>query len=187
MFLSQLVDMPVCVGKNTRAFCQGVGISLKTYAVKYLLCANAPNSRAYFALPVSAVEEIGDGIRVSRLRPVLPKNCACVFLSLPVYAFDGGYLGKLIDMEVKNFVATALLTDEGGEYPVSGITACSDAILLKKEQPFPLGQRVPAPFLPIVTDKGDAIVTRPLLRTAMRKNALVKLTLSLPPVSLELI
>jgi len=185
MFLTQLTDREITVGKTPKGVCQGVGISLKTQAVKYLLCASSSTSRARFAVPVSAVESVGEQIVLSRLRPVFPKNCACLFLHLPVYGFDGGFLGEVLDLAIKDFIATNLITSEG-EYPTNAITACADAVLLKKEQPFPIGQRIPAPMLSLLTDKTDGLVTKPILRTAIRKNTLVKLTLSLPPFRLYL-
>ena len=186
MFLSQLVHKEIFVGKTPKGVCQGVGISLKTQAVKYLLCSSTPSSRARFAVPTSAVEQVGEEISLFRLRPVFPKNCACLFLKLPIYGFDGGFLGEVGDLEMKDFIATRLITKDGEEYPVNGITACADAVLLKKEQPFPIGQRIPAPMLSRLTDKTDGLVTKPLLRTAIQKNTLIKLTLSLPPYSIDL-
>ncbi len=185
MFLTQLTDREIIVGKTQKGVCQGVGISLKTQAVKYLLCASSSTSRARFAVPVSAVEGVGEQIVLSRLRPVFPKNCACLFLHLPVYGFDGAFLGEVLNLELKDFIATNLITSEG-EYPANAITACADAVLLKKEQPFPIGQRIPAPMLSLVTDKKDSVVTKPILRTAIEKRALIGFTLSLPPFALDL-
>jgi hypothetical protein len=163
-----------------------VGISLKTHAVKYLLCANQPSARAQFALPVSAVVSIDESVALSRMRPVLPKNCACLFIGLPVYAYDGAYLGKITELEIKNFIATIFYTDTGFDFPVSVIAACSDAVLLKKEQVYPLGQRIPAPFLSKISSKADGVITKPILRLAIQQSSLVKLTLSLPPFSQSL-
>ncbi len=186
MFLSQLVNKEIFVGKTPKGVCQGVGISLKTQAVKYLLCSNTPSSRARFAVPTSAVEQVGAQISLSRLRPVFPKSCACLFLHLPIYGFDGEFLGETVDLEIKDFIATKLITSEGEEYPVNAITACADAVLMRKEQPFPIGQRIPAPMLSRLTDKTDGLVTKPLLRTAIEKSTLIKLTLSLPPYRIDL-
>ena len=186
MFLSHLVNKEIYTGKTPRGVCLGVGISLKNQAVKYLLCANAPNARAQFAVPVSAVERVAETIQLSRLRPVLPKNCVCLFPDIPIYAYDGTFLGNVVDLEMTEFVATVLYTDGNEDFPASAIAACADAVLLKKEQPYPLGQRIPAPFLPLFTDKADGVVSKPLLRSAIRKNTLIKLTLSLPPFSLDI-
>jgi hypothetical protein len=101
----------------------------------------------------------------------------------------GDYSYELYELEseeIKDFIATKLITSEGEEYPVNGITACADAVLMRKEQPFPIGQRIPAPMLSRLTDKTDGLVTKPLLRTAIQKSSLIKLTLSLPPYCIHL-
>ena len=183
MLLSTITDKTVYLNKTPRGVVKGVGISLKTHAVKYLLCANSQSARAHFALPVSAVASIDEQVFLSRMRPVLPKNCACLFIGLPVYAYDGAYLGKITELEMKNFAATLFYTDVGHDFPVSVIAACSDAVLLKKEQVYPLGQRIPAPVISQYLSKADGVVTKPVLRCAMQKSSLVKLTLSLPPFS----
>ena len=144
MFLSELTNKEIFVGKNPRGIVKGVAISLKTHEVKYLLCANAKTSRAIFAVPIRAVVSVDERIYLSRLRPVLPKHCACIFLQLPVYSFEGEHLGALQELSLQSFVATTLFTDKNISFPVSAILACSDAVLLKKEQPYPLGQRIPA-------------------------------------------
>ena len=183
MFLSSITHKTICLNKTPRGVVKGVGISLKTYAVKYLLCANSQSARAHFALPVSAVVSIDEEVFLSRMRPVLPKNCACLFIGLPVYAYDGGYLGRITELEIKNFVASLFYTDTGHELPISAIAACSDAVLLKKEQVYPLGQRIPTPVVSQYLNKAEGVVTKPVLRRAMQKSCLVRLTLSLPPFS----
>ncbi len=187
MFLQELVNKEIFSGKNAKGICRGVGISLKSHAVKYLLCASTPTAThgGDFSVSTSAVERIEEGVFLTKLRPLFPKNCARVFLGCPIYSFDGVFLGNLTDLEMKGFAATQIFTDQATAYPVTAITACKDALILKREQPFPLGQRVPTPLLPLVTDKKDAVVTKPLLRTAIQNGALVKLTLSLPPFSLK--
>ena len=181
MFLSTLTGKTLYLNKIPRGVVKGVGVSLKNHAVKHLLCGNPHSARTHFALPISAIVSIDENVHLSRLRPVLPKNCACLFIGLPVYAYNGGYLGKITELEINNFVATLLHTDTGLEFPVSAIAACSDAVLLKKEQPYPLGQRIPAPFISLLSAKQDGVITKPVLRAAMQKNSLVKLTLALPP------
>ena len=186
MKLSNLHEKSVYVGKTLRGVCRGVALSLKSQAVKYLLCASTlTQTSTDFSVGVSAVTEIGESIRLSRLRPAYPKNCAKISIGLPVYSFEGGYLGVVEDLELRNFVATRLFTDRGDVFPITSLFACSDAVILRKEQPYPLGQRIPSPILPILTDKTEALVTKPLLKTALQKGALVKLTLSLPPFNLE--
>lgn len=185
MFLSQLVDKEIIVRKSPRGIVKGVGISLKTHKIKYLLCAESTASRAIFAISINTVIEFGEHIVLQSLRPVLAKHCACIFLQLPVYSFEGEYLGALEDVTMNDFIATTLRTDQNVTIPINDVAACSDALLLKKEQPYPIGQRIPAPFLSTITDKSDGVITRPILRAAIEKNTLIKLTLSLPPFSLE--
>ncbi len=185
MLLSSLVNKEILSGKTVKGVCLGVGISLKNYTVKYLLCASAQNaSSPDFAVSVSAVERIDDCVRLTKLRPLHPQNCARIFLGRPIYAFDGVFLGTVADLLVKDFTATDLFSDQNIRYPVSGITACHDAVILKKEQPYPLGQRIPAPLLHLANDK-NSLVTKPVLRAAIGKGTLIKLTLSLPPFSTQ--
>lgn len=181
MLLNQLIDREIVVGKTPRATMQGVGISLKTYQIKYFLCVGVNSPHASFAISATAITSFGESILLPRLRPVIPKYCACIFPRLPVYAFDGEYLGNVEDLAIENLTATTLFTDKGISIPTSAIAACSDALLLKKEQPYPLGQRIPAPFLPLITDKTDKVITKPVLRNAIENSSLIKLTLSLPP------
>lgn len=183
MKLSELTGKHVFVGNNFKGVCLGVGISLKNCAVKYLLCCSAKayislHAHADFAVNVSAIEEVGAQIRLSRLRPVHPKNCAKIFGGLPVFSFEGAFLGKLHDLEIQDFTATRLYTDRNKSFPALCIAACTDALLLRKEQPYPLGQRIPAPLvLPI----NEPVVTKSVLRTASENGKLIRLTLSLPP------
>ena len=186
MKLSDLYAKNIYVGKTLRGACRGVALSLKSHAVKYLLCASASTqSSPDFAVNTSAIQEIKDSISLLRLRPVYPKSCAKLTLGAPVYSFEGGYLGELEDLEMQDFVATKLLTTQGEIFPITSVYACSDAIILRKEPPYPIGQRIPAPILPLLTDKPEAVVTKPILRTAIQRRALIKLTLSLPPFNLS--
>ena len=186
MKLTDLSDKSIYTGKTFQGVCRGVGLSLKSHAVRYLLCASSPTqSGTDFSVGVNAVTEVQDSILLSRLRPASPKGCAKIAVGLPVYSFEGGFLGTVADLDVYDFTATTLYTDRGESYPVTSIFACSDAVILRKEQPFPLGQRIPAPILPLLTEKNDGVVTKPILRAAISKSALIKLTLSLPPFHLD--
>ena len=198
MFLSQFIGKPVLVNGETRGVCLGVGLSLKSYAVKYLFCSSVGNSANVggasaasvdpvpdFAVSTAAVCELGNAIRLTHLRTVCPKACVRVFPRRPVYSADGAFLGALADLELRDYVATRLFTDRNVSFPVSAIAVCADAVFLRKDQPYPLGQRIPAPLLSLVSDKKDGLVTRPVLRGAIEKGALVKLTLSLPPFGVE--
>ena len=178
MLLSQLVDKPLYVGNSVRGYCRGVGLSLKSYSVKYLLCASAPTLRsADFAVSAASAVCEQDGIQLSRLRSVFPKSCARIFLGLPVFSVDGAFLGNLSDIELDGLSAVAIHTTRNACFPVSAIAACSDAVLLRKEQVYPLGQRIPAPFLSL----NCHLVTKQVLRQAIQEKSLIKLTLSLPP------
>ena len=185
MLLSSLVQKPVVVSGNIRGVCLGVGISLKTYAVKYLLCSSSPNrANVDFCVNLSSLDKIDEAVFLRRLRPVFPKNCAQITLRLPIFSFDGSYLGKLTDLEIQNFVATRFFT-ENKAFSTASIAACADALILRKEQPFPLGQRIPAPFILQFSNKTRPLVTKQFLRQAIEKKALVKLTLSLPPFNVN--
>lgn len=183
MLLSDITNKKLFVNTTPRGVCRGIGLSLKSHAVRYLLCAstNAQDDAVDFSVNVSAVSAIEDSVQLARLRPVFPKSCVKIFIGRPIYSYDGIFLGEVADLEIKDFIATRLFSSRGEIYPITTVTACSDAVILKKEQPYPLGQRIPAPILPFYTDKSDSVVTKPILRGAIEKGALVKLTLSLPP------
>ena len=186
MLLSALVGKELFLGKTRKGVCRGIGISLKSGEVKYLFCASTPskNADSDFALPISAIVSVGETIQLSRVRPVFPKSCAKLFLGRPVYDFDGVFLGELSDVEIKELRAVSLLTSLGQKRWAGLISVCLDAILLRKELPYPIGQPVPAPVLLGFAECKDGVVTKPLLRLAIKEGALVKLTLSLPPFNL---
>ena len=183
MLLSDLVNKNVYAGVTLKGKCVGVGISLKTYAVKYLLCSSTVQNamHADFCVSVSAVEEVEDDIYLSRLRPAFPKNCAKVYLRRPIYLENGAYLGNVQDVEIQNYIALRLFTDQNKALPLTSVAAFSDAVILKKEQPYPIGQRIPAPALLQFSSKNEPIVTRSVLRSAITQSSLIKLTLSLAP------
>ncbi|MBR2320925.1 MAG: hypothetical protein IKA57_02175 [Clostridia bacterium] len=186
MKLSDLCEKSIYTNKAFQGICRGVGLSLKSHAVRYLLCASTPTQMGTdFSVGVNAVTEVNERILLSRLRPASPKGCAKIAIGLPVYSFEGGFLGTVTDLNICDFTATTLYTDRGDSFPITSIFACSDAVILRKEQPYPLGQRIPAPLLSLVTDKSDGVVTKPILRTAIEKGSLVKLTLALPPFSFD--
>ena len=176
MLLSDFVEKSVYIGKNLRGVCLAVGVSLKSCAVKYLRCAsvatyNPLRPRIDFSVPVSAVESVSDGaIRLSRLRPVYPKNCTSVFINRPVYSDGGAYLGCVTDIDLHDFTATRLFTDANKSYPFSAVYAYADAVILRKTQVYPLGQLTRSGF-----------VTKPLLKKAIEEKTFIRLTLSLPP------
>ncbi len=186
MQLKELVNKEIAVGKRVKGYCRGVAISLKTHAVKYLLCAAAPNLTADFALSVSAVEEVGERIQLISLRPLLPKNSAKIFLGRPVYSAEGIYLGKIEDLTLQDFVARYLFTDQNERYSVGAIVAAQDALLLRRAQPFPLGSRIPASLRSRFTGKKDGLITKPVLRAAIGEGELLRLTLALSPFEVHI-
>lgn len=186
MLLSSLVEKPVLVAAATRGVCMGVGVSLKNFTVKYLLCASLQNRKQMdFCVNYSAIIDLDESISLKALRPVFPRSCARFSLHLPIFSADGSFIGNLDDLEILDGVATRLFTEDGRVFPLSAVLACTDAVILKKEQPFPLGQLVPAPMLSTISNKKEGLVTKPLLRLAKEKSSLIKLTLSLPPFDVE--
>ncbi|MBR4943590.1 MAG: hypothetical protein IKZ28_06115 [Clostridia bacterium] len=184
MKLTQLYGKELFVNKTSRGVCLGIGISLHSRAVKYLFCARHITQKSVdFAVGISSVVNVEEQIRLARLRPVYPKNCDKIAIGLPIYSFEGVYLGEVVDLEMKNFIATKLFTSRNEQYPVTAVFACSDAVILKKEQAYPLGQRIPAPILSRFSLKSD-VVTKTVLRSAIQSGRLVRLTLSLPPFHL---
>ncbi len=184
MLLSQLVGKNVYSGKNLRGTLSGVCISLKSRAVKYLLCTtNEKNAKTEFSVSLSSVDVIDEHVTLKRLKTVLPKNCARVFINRPMYSEEGAYLGYLADVELKEYVVSKLISGDGSAYPASTIAAIDDAVILKKPPVYPIGQRVPATAVFHFLDPKTAsqTVTKPLLKTAVQKGELIRLTLSLPP------
>ena len=172
MKLSALYGKSIYTDKNLQGVCRGVAISLKSYAVRYLLCASTPTQHnTDFSVSFGAVAEIGEIIRLSHLRTANPRGYAKIMVGLPIYAFDGGFLGTVADLDICGFNATTLYTNRGERFPITSISACSDAVILRKGQPYPIGQRIPAPLLSLVTDKSDGVVTKPILRAAIQKSA----------------
>lgn len=186
MLLSDLIGKNICVGNAVRGICRGVGISPKNFSVKYLLCAKSLQSSVIdFSVGISSVREVGKEILLSRLRSVFPKSCDKIFLGQPIYLNEGVYLGALSDAELQSFSLTRLFTDRGESYSAVSVVACSDAIILRKEQVYPLGQCIPAPVVSKISDKNDRIVTRSVLKNARKNGTLIRLTLSLPPFGVE--
>ena len=166
----------VYVNQTPRGKINQLGVSLKTGAIKYLFCAT--DTREEFAVNANAIRSIEEFcIRLSSLRPVIPKNIVKISIGLPVYAFTGVYLGKISEITRENMRVTALITDKNAVLPFSAVLACADAIILRKNLPYPLGQRIPAPTM--------QVITRPILQNAIAEKNLIKLTLSLAPFALS--
>ena len=181
MLLSSLLNKPIFTENIPRGVCAGVGFSLKTGTLKYLFCSE--NASSSFAVPFSSLQALFPyGIRLSKLRPVLSKQCARLSLGLPVYTHQGIYLGDIVDGEVQDGVLVRLRTDQNQVFPLSAIQAHADAILLKKSLPYPLGQQIPASALSFLLKK-EATVSKSGLKNAIQNKALIRLTLSLAPFS----
>ena len=130
MLLSQITNKPIRSGKTQRGVCVGVGISLKSRAVKYLLCSSFSPSLLYpspheeknapyapleedFSIGVQAIENLdGEEITLSRLRAQNPKNNGKLFIGKPIYTDEGVFLGRLADAHLQNFIITELKTDK---------------------------------------------------------------------------
>lgn len=187
MLLSQLIHKEIYTKKGARGICKGIGISLKNGTIKYLLCgAHSPSKNPDFALQFTSVSSIDeDKIMVKCIRPVLPKNSIKICFPMPVYAHDGTFLGELLDIEYKNNVAVKIYTTQDIVLPFNSICAAHDAILLRKVQPYPIGQRIPAPHILKNSAKNETLVTRPVLQKAIQAQSLIKLTLSLSPFEIS--
>lgn len=192
MLLSEIVGKNVYSGKSLRGVCRGVCLSLKSRAVKYLLCSNEPAQNDYteFSVSVGCIGSVEDTVTLKRLRTAIPKNCVRFFTGRPVYSEEGAYLGITSDLVMENFTATKLVTDTGKIYSAAAISALGDAVILKREPLFPLGTRVqcdiPASPEPI---REGTIVNRGTLRTAISSGRLIRLTVNLlpPPYSLNVL
>ena len=96
---------------------------------------------------------------------------------MPVYSSEGVFLGNLKDARLDDGVFTRIYTLKES-YPFSSVSACADALLLRKSTAYPLGQRIPAPLF-----STESTVTKSVLRSAITSGYLIRLTLSLPPFS----
>lgn len=184
MLLSQLVYKQIMHREKARGVCLGAGISLKNHTLKYLLCRSGADpywASADLYVHANALSLLTDtSLSLLSFRPVAPKPHAKLFIGKPVYTQSGDSLGQLKDVEFCNLTATRLFTEKGS-FPIRSILAVSDAVILRKEQPFPLGQRIPAPMFSDFSQKNEPVVTKSVLRKAIKKNSLIRLTLSLPP------
>jgi hypothetical protein len=178
MFLSAFCNKLLYLDGECRGVCVGVAVSKKNYSIKYLLCAHERATRPDFALPFSALRSIGiHGLTLSRVRPAIPKNVFKLFPSRPVYSAEGAYLGALQDVEFENEVATKLLTTENLHFSFACVNGVCDAVILRKSPVYPLGQRIHTSLF----SENSSLVTKSVLRRAIEKRALIKLTLSLSP------
>ena len=177
MLLSQLVGKKIYSAGKIRGICRGVGIQVKSRAVKYLICTDVEKERELF-LSMSAIKEISpSGICLRSFRPTAPQSVSRFFSSRPVYEETGKYLGIAVDLEIQNSFAVSLTTDTGAVYSAYCITAVSDAILLKRRLVFPLGEKIPQE---LYTQTKSPVVSKGVLKQAIDDGQLIRLTLSLP-------
>lgn len=195
MLLSSIVGKRIFVGATPRGICTGVGISLKNFTVKYILCSNTVEpwrERVDFALPFSCMNSVDEVcIHTSKTRAVFPKTCAQIFLQKPVFTFDGMSLGNVTDVSFSltnngNFTADFVYTDKNETFSAGAIYAFLDAVILKKDRPYPLGQRIPAPILSRFGNN-QTLVSKAVLQRAIQQNALIRFTLALPPFNRTLL
>ena len=177
MLLSSLIRKSLIFDKTPRGVCIAIGIAPKNKRIKYLFCSpleSGQNTPSYFALPLTALSSISEhSLILSRMRPVLPQNYLQLTLGMPIYSESGKYLGSLIDVKFSQRLATSLQT-ESGWHNFSRVLAIGDAVILRREQPYPIGQPTQENF-----------VTKHTLKKAVKEQSLIKLTLSLPPFSLS--
>jgi hypothetical protein len=191
MLLSELTNKPIYVKNTKKGVCLGIGVSLKTYTVKYLVCTGEQpyrkqTPRADFFLSLSAVESVdADAVRLSSLRAVCPKNCALIFIGMPIYSENGLFLGNLDDLRMQDFTLDKLYFNQSDSVSCTCITASFDALILRKERPYPIGQRIHTPTVKEYFHHSSPIVTKATLKSALEKSALIKLTLSLSPFRQE--
>ena len=192
MYLSQILSKTLYSANSVRGACLGVGVSPKNGACKYLLCTTNPapqknEKQTDFTLNFSCIADCDEfQLHLSAFRPVAAKPCAKLFPALPVYSFEGNYLGAFCDAEIKDGAINSLITDTGKLFPFSLVGAINDAVILQKTKPYPIGQRIPAPAVLPFTQKNETHITRPVLQKALRANSLIKLTLSLAPFHLKI-
>ena len=185
MLLSDLIQKTIYAGITPKGKCVGIGISLKNYTMKYLLCTSSQTAtHTDFCVNTSAIEEIDDGIYLTHLRPTFPKSCAKLFLGHPIYRENGIFIGNVCNVSIENGVVAYLLTTQNERISPTCISAVSDAVILKKQHPYPIGQRIPAHAVCKFLDKNDDFVNKSNLLSAIKKGSLIKLTLSLPPFSI---
>ena len=94
MLLSEIVGKNVYSGKALRGVCRGVCLSLKSRAVKYLLCSSEPAQNDYteFSVGIGCIGSVEDTVVLKRLRTAIPKNCVRFFTGRPVIRKRGNIL-----------------------------------------------------------------------------------------------
>lgn len=175
MYLNELVGKPVFTDKRNYGVLRGVGVSKKKKTVEYLFISTVSNDSVFteVAVPVKQIESISDGgIQLTKIRTAYPKGVLRFFIGRPIYSPTGKYVGITKDLVLDGFFVESLLTDSGQKIPFSLLSAFGDAVLLKKKSVYPLGERL---------REKDGFVTKSVLKNAIQKGVLIKLTTSLSP------
>ena len=188
MFLSQIIGKPIRKQNVTYGKATGVCVSLKSRALRYLTCLSTRNFSTEFSVSFASVLDTEDEIILSRLKPLLPQNCVKLTLNRPIYDDTGKYLGFLKDVEFENGYLITLYASDEKRYAATRIIAVNDAIIVRKKQPYPLGQRIPAPAKlhfcgDLTQNEKSGLITRAVLKNAVQNHSLIRLTLALPPFS----
>ena len=185
MLLSSILGKTLYENGKERGVCDGVFLSSKSRAIKYLSCRAADNLATPFCLSFSHVDYVTDVVRLKRFCIAMPDKCEKFVLGLPVYDENGIFLGNALDMEIEGQSAVYLLLNGGKRIPASLISSCHDAVILKKAPAFPLAQRIPAHSLSLLDENcgKEKFVTKKTLQSATKKGNLIKFTLSLSPFS----
>lgn len=166
MFLHELEGKNIHTAKKLHGICKGVAVRIKSQKIHYLYCENA--EKQSFFLPVSTIKSVEEeGIMLKKMQPA-PLNLPILSTQKPVYLQEGIFLGRVQDVRIDNWKITQIILEDKS-YSSLCITALSDALLLKKAPPFPLG---------CVTKEGE-IITRTLLKQAVKEGRLISLTTSL--------
>ena len=179
MLLSSLLKKPIFTAQKQKGFCVGVGISQKDYSIKYLFCSQSQMGKTEFAVKFSSLTPTPESLQCSRLIPVVPKACTRIFLPRPLYNEKGELLGQIVDGIVEKYRLTSLIVDNGEKLPLCFIAAYADCVIVKKQARYPVGQRTSS-LSPDCT-QAFGVITKSALKTAIKNDCLIKLTLSLPP------
>ncbi len=183
MLLSTILGKKIYDGGKERGVADGVFLSVKSRALKYLSCRAARPLSTPFCLPFQHIDYVTDVIRLKKFAIALPERCEKFTLNSPVYNESGVLCGNAVDMEIEGQFAIALILDNGRRIPAPLIATCHDAIILKKPPLFPLSLRIPAASFPLLgrLDAGEKFITKKTLLSAAKKGNLIKFTLTLPP------
>ena len=171
MLLSSLLKKNIFAAQKQKGFCVGVGISQKDYSIKYLFCSQRQTGKTEFAVKFSSLTPTPESLQCSRLIPVVPKACTRIFLPRPLYNEKGELLGQIVDGIIEKYRLTSLIVDNGEKLPLCFIAAYADCVIVKKRT---------SSLSPDCT-QAFGVITKSALKTAIKNDCLIKLTLSLPP------